>query len=57
VIPRFLTSDQNAVKGLARMAKIDVNAIGGFDALLKEYGTSGFTVVIEGRILAVIPVL
>jgi hypothetical protein len=56
VIPRFLTSDRNVVNALARSAKIDLNAIGGFPALLKKYGTSGFNVVIEGRILTVIPV-
>jgi hypothetical protein len=56
VIPRFLTGDKNVVNALARMAKIDVDGIGGFPALLETYGTSGFNVVIEGRILAVIPV-
>jgi hypothetical protein len=56
IIPKFLTGDINVVNALARMANIDVNAIGGFPALVKTYGTSGFNVVIEGRILAVIPV-
>ncbi len=59
VVPRFLTSDSDAVKKLARMATppIDVVKKGGFEGLIKEYGTSGFNVIIENRTLTVIPVL
>lgn len=56
MIPKFLTADKNIVKKLAGIAKIDVNAIGGYPGLLKTYGTSGFNVTIEGRTLTVIPV-
>jgi hypothetical protein len=56
VVPRFLTGDKNVVNALARMAEMDVNAIGGFRTILKTYGALGFNVVIEGRILVVIPV-
>jgi hypothetical protein len=57
-VSRLLTADQNAVKKLAGLAtpKIDVNAIGGYPGLVKTYGTSGFTVTIEGRTLTIIPV-
>jgi hypothetical protein len=37
VVPRFLTGDKNVVNALARMAEIDVNAIGGFRTILKTY--------------------
>ena len=55
LMPRFLTADQNAVKKLAGMAKIDVGKIGGYPGLIRTYGTSGFTVTIEGRTLTVVP--
>lgn len=59
VIPRFLTSDPNVVKNLARMAtpKIDVVKIGGLPGIVKKYGASGFNITIEGHALTVIPVL
>lgn len=59
----FHTSDKDAVKKLAGLAtpKIDVNKIGGYLGLVKEYGPGGaksvgFTVTIEGRTLTVIPI-
>lgn len=59
VVPRFLTSDSGAVNKLAPMATppIDVVKKGGFEGLIKDYGTSGFNVIIENRTLTVIPVL
>ena len=58
VVPRFVTADRPVVKKLAGMAtpKIDVNAIGGYPGLLKQYGTSGFNIIIESRTLTIIPV-
>jgi hypothetical protein len=54
----LLTADKKVVKGLARIATptIDVDKIGGYPAILKKYGTSGFTVTIETRTITVIPV-
>jgi hypothetical protein len=56
VTPKFLTADQNVVKKLAGVAKIDVSAIGGYPGLLKTYGSTGFDVTVEGRTLTIIPV-
>jgi len=56
VIPRFLTSDQIAVKKLASIANIDVVKEGGFPGLLTRYGNIGFNVTIEHRTITVIPV-
>src|SRR5699024_4382754 len=56
ITPRLLSSDTRVVNKLARMASIDVDGIGGFDGLVARYGTTGFTVALEGRTLTVIPV-
>jgi hypothetical protein len=53
---RFLTSDGPMIKKLASMAGIDVVKAQGLPGLIAKYGTSGFTVTIEGRVLTVIPV-
>jgi hypothetical protein len=44
------------VNRLAAIAKIDVQKLGGYKALMKQYGSTGFNVTIEGRTITVIPV-
>ena len=55
VVPRLLTGDTNAVKNLARLARIDVVKAGGYPGLAKTYGATGFKVVIDARELMVVP--
>lgn len=56
VTARFLTADKKVVNRLAAIAKIDVQKLGGYKALIKQYGSTGFNVTIEGRTITVIPV-
>jgi hypothetical protein len=56
VTARFLTADKKVVNRLAAIAKIDVQKLGGYKALVKQYGSAGFNVTIEGRTITVIPV-
>jgi hypothetical protein len=55
-VARFLQADQNTVKAMARLAGIDVNAVGGFPGLVRKYGTNGFKVTVGSRSIIVIPV-
>ena len=54
---RFLTADKKVVNRLAAIAKIDVQKVGGYKAMVTQYGSTGFEVTIEGRTITVIPVL
>ena len=53
---KFMTSDADIVKKLARIAGIDPNTVSGFPGLVRRYGATGFAVSIEGRTITVIPV-
>lgn len=55
VVPQLLTGDVNAVKALFRMSGGDVVKAGGYQGLVKTYGSTGFEVAIEGRKLRIVP--
>ena len=55
VIPKIAIGDTNVVKPLARLAGIDVVKAGGYEGLVKAYGTVGFEVTVEGRKIMVVP--
>jgi hypothetical protein len=54
--PRLITSDAKIVNALARIAGIDANRVGGFNEIVRRYGSTGFNVTIEKRTLTIIPV-
>lgn len=53
--PTIALADQNAVKNLARLAGIDVVKAGGYKGLVTSYGSTGFQVTIEGRVVLIRP--
>ncbi|MFL5862609.1 MAG: hypothetical protein ACJ780_17845 [Solirubrobacteraceae bacterium] len=55
VVPRLLSTDRQAVNGLARLAGFDLNTFGGYPKLLERFGQTGFDVTVGGRTLKVIP--
>ena len=56
VTPKFLTGDKKVLNRLAEIAGIDINKLGGKQALLAKYGKTGFNVTVESRTITVIPV-
>jgi hypothetical protein len=56
VTPKFLTGDKKVLNRLAEIAGIDINKLGGKQALLAKYGKLGFNVTVESRTITVIPV-
>jgi hypothetical protein len=53
--PSFLTADVNVANRLARIAGMEPEKIGGFEELLRLHRQSGFTVAIESRTIAIVP--
>jgi len=55
VVPQLLMADENAVKRLFSMSGGNVVKAGGYQGLVKTYGSTGFEVAIEGRKLRIVP--
>ena len=54
-VPKLLMADGDAVKKLFQMMGGDVVKVGGYEGLVKTYGSTGFEVAIEGRKLRIVP--